>query len=240
MSLLSIFHNTVTSTKVLIGKIFYDVGSTTLSVPNLCIEPVDVTTVGELRLKEVASNGSNYVGFKSPDALSANLIFEMPESDGLAGQIITTDGNKKLTFTNKATVFGTGTEDFTSTGQTEFLCSISLLDKIVVATHNGIMKKIGDDYSIVDNSIVFTYTIPSGHWVSAIVLPNSMNQFDFTSTGQTQFTAAVSLTGKNIIVTHLGITKRLGIDYDYTVSGSVVTFTYTIPDTHWVSIIILG
>lgn len=53
------------------------------------------TGVGEttdLRFSELLTNGSNYVGFKSPDAIVANQIWTLPPTDGGDGDVLTTNG----------------------------------------------------------------------------------------------------------------------------------------------------
>lgn len=47
---------------------------------------------GQIRLYEVNTNGTSYIGFQAPDSLASNLLFELPATDGTAGQAITTDG----------------------------------------------------------------------------------------------------------------------------------------------------
>lgn len=53
---------------------------------------------GVLQLYELTTNGTNWVGFRAPDALAANLEFELPSADGTAGQALTTDGFGTLSF----------------------------------------------------------------------------------------------------------------------------------------------
>jgi len=169
MSLLSIFYNTVTNVKGRIKEIFYDTSSKTLSTPNISVEPIDDTTVGELRFKELASNGSSYIGLKAASSLASSSVFELPSSDGNSGQIITTDGNKKLSFSN---AFKATTYDFDSTGQTSFVTSETLTNKTLIVMHNGISRRLGSnyDYTVSSATVTFTYTIPNGHWVTIIVL----------------------------------------------------------------------
>jgi hypothetical protein len=240
MSLLSVFRNTVTGVKGQIKEIFYDLSSKTLSTPNISIEPIDASTNGELRFKELAANGSDYIGLKAPVNLVSTTVFELPAIDGTPGQILTTNGSKKLSFTDKATAFGSGRDDYTSTGQTDFVYLDGLANKIEVVLHEGIQRRLGYDYTVLNNTVSFNYLIPAGHWVTIFGLPNAMDRMDITSSGQTQFTASADLTGKNVLVTHNGIAKRIGGGYDYTISGSVVTFNFTIPAGDWVSIVLLG
>lgn len=50
----------------------------------------------ELRLLELAANGSQYVGFKSPDSIASNLIWTLPNADGARGQFLQTNGSASL------------------------------------------------------------------------------------------------------------------------------------------------
>jgi hypothetical protein len=49
-------------------------------------------STGELQLLELGANGIQYVGFKAPDAIAANLVWTLPAADGTAGQVLRTDG----------------------------------------------------------------------------------------------------------------------------------------------------
>jgi hypothetical protein len=60
---------------------------------------------GQIRLYEVTTNGTNYIGFQAPDILASNLLFELPATDGTAGQCLTTDGAGILSWATR----GTGT-----------------------------------------------------------------------------------------------------------------------------------
>jgi len=46
-----------------------------------------------LQFLELAVNGVNYVGFKAPDDLPANQLWTLPDADGSSGNILATDGN---------------------------------------------------------------------------------------------------------------------------------------------------
>lgn len=49
---------------------------------------------GELRFTELPANGTNYVGFKAPDAIgnSNTAIWTLPNKDGSSGQVLSTNG----------------------------------------------------------------------------------------------------------------------------------------------------
>ena len=57
---------------------------------------------GELRFKELAANGANYIGFKAPDLLAADKIWTLPSADGTNGQFLKTDGSGNLSWIDQA------------------------------------------------------------------------------------------------------------------------------------------
>ena len=80
------------------------------------------SSAGEIRLAEDTDNGTNYMGFKSPAAVTSSLSFELPDGDGTANQILETDGSGVLswvtpsagamTFLASATASASSTLDF--------------------------------------------------------------------------------------------------------------------------------
>lgn len=63
----------------------------------------------ELRFFELASSGSNYVGFKSPDSIATNRIWTLPTSDGTSNQLLTTNGAGILSWSTPIPTSGTAT-----------------------------------------------------------------------------------------------------------------------------------
>lgn len=57
---------------------------------------------GELRLRELLANGTNYVGLKAPDSITSDLVWTLPSVDGTTGQVLTTNGSGGLTWTTTA------------------------------------------------------------------------------------------------------------------------------------------
>lgn len=53
---------------------------------------------GAVQFAELSANGSNYVGFKAPDAIGANIVWTLPASDGSANHYLKTDGSLGLSF----------------------------------------------------------------------------------------------------------------------------------------------
>ncbi|MFZ8805830.1 MAG: hypothetical protein ACO2PO_23030 [Candidatus Calescibacterium sp.] len=55
-------------------------------------------TTAEIRFLELEENGSNYVGFKAPDNIPNNVIWTLPNTDGLPGQVLSTNGSGVLSW----------------------------------------------------------------------------------------------------------------------------------------------
>ena len=77
--------------------------------------------VGQLRMTELTTIGSNYVGFKAPDSIALDLVFTLPAADGSNGQTLTTNGSGQLGWTTvgggvTAVTAGSGIVSSTSSG----------------------------------------------------------------------------------------------------------------------------
>ena len=53
-----------------------------------------------IRLFEDTDNGTNYIALQSPSALAANVTLTLPDNDGSASQVLTTDGSGVLSWSN--------------------------------------------------------------------------------------------------------------------------------------------
>ena len=69
---------------------------------NLAIDQVIVgnsaTVGGTVKLNEGTNNGTNFIGLKAPNAVTATTTFTLPDGDGTAGQFLKTDGSGNLDF----------------------------------------------------------------------------------------------------------------------------------------------
>lgn len=54
----------------------------------------------ELLFRELNATGENYIGFKAPDAISADVVWTLPSADGTSNQALTTNGSKTLSWTS--------------------------------------------------------------------------------------------------------------------------------------------
>jgi hypothetical protein len=73
---------------------------TTAQQNGLQIKPYSSTagTTGELRFSELTAGGTDYVGFKAPDAIAASKIWTLPAGDGSSGQVLSTNGSGLLSW----------------------------------------------------------------------------------------------------------------------------------------------
>ena len=80
------------------------------------------STGGSLQLFEDSDNGSNYVALKSPNAVTSNTTFTLPDGDGSNGQFLKTDGSGQLSFgtvvSSLSLAADSGSNDSFSTGET--------------------------------------------------------------------------------------------------------------------------
>ena len=56
------------------------------------------TVGGTVKFNEGTNNGSNFIGLKAPNAVTASKTFVLPDGDGTAGQFLKTDGSGNLDF----------------------------------------------------------------------------------------------------------------------------------------------
>ena len=80
------------------------------------------STGGSLQLFEDSDNGTNFVALKSPNAVTSNTTFTLPDGDGSNGQFLKTDGSGQLSFgtvvSSLSLAADSGSNDSFSTGET--------------------------------------------------------------------------------------------------------------------------
>jgi len=54
-----------------------------------------------IRMRELEANGTNNIGIRAPDALSANVMLTLPTTDGNPNELLLTDGAGNLSWYNK-------------------------------------------------------------------------------------------------------------------------------------------
>lgn len=80
------------------------------------------TSGAQIELYEDTDNGTNYTGFKSPDALAGDVIYTLPLADGNSGQQLQTNGTGTLSWQNStATIAGADDTDVSSEASGQLL-----------------------------------------------------------------------------------------------------------------------
>lgn len=83
-------------------------------VPDLVLE-----NQGDLRFREATGNGTNYVAFQAPAAISSNITWTLPATDGSSGQAMITNASGTLSWGSTGGATGGGTDAvFYENGQT--------------------------------------------------------------------------------------------------------------------------
>ena len=122
-------------------------GSSALIVDsNLAIDTLNIgnslTTGGEVRFNEGTNNGTNFIGIKSPNAVTTSQTFTLPDGDGTAGQFLKTDGSGNLdfetVFSNIVLSDGTNTDTY-NTNET-----------LTFAAGSGITTTVSDNQVQID------------------------------------------------------------------------------------------
>ena len=106
----------------------------------------DTTFTGESRFLELVSNGVNYTGFKSPDALAANILYTLPSSDGTSGQLLSTSGAGALSWSNTNTA--TSTQTFSNQGGPSGAVTINVNSGTRVLQLNDYFDSFNSQYSL--------------------------------------------------------------------------------------------
>jgi hypothetical protein len=76
------------------------------------VDVAGTSTAGSnIKLYEDTDNGTNYVSFKAPDTIAANVTWTLPSADGSSNQVLTTNGTGTLSWSTAS-----GSSQWTTTG----------------------------------------------------------------------------------------------------------------------------
>jgi hypothetical protein len=103
---------------------------------------------GEHRFYELTANGTDYVGFRAPDAIGSSRIWTLPAADGASGQVLSTNGSGGLSWATASAGSVTsvsGTAPVTVTGTTTPTISMAA----ATASVNGYLSST--DWSTFNN-----------------------------------------------------------------------------------------
>ena len=123
---------------------------------------VDVTNQGDLRLYEATSNGTNYVAFQAPAAIGTDVTWTLPATDGSANQVLITDGNGVLSWSEGST------NDITD-GDTSVSVN-GTTDVITFQTANTIVNKIDANGNFIPHTdSTHTLGTTTNRWLNLFV-----------------------------------------------------------------------
>jgi hypothetical protein len=185
--------------------------------------------------------------FDSVKGILKRTIYSMPSSDGATGSVLTTDGLGGLSWTSPDLSIISTFFDISGSPQTTFTADQSLVGKIVNVYLNGVMQRVGNagqfDYYISGASVIFNSTVPIDASVRLdLVSIGSSNIYyynaEVTASSQSVFDTAITLEGRLILIYVNGVIQRIGVDYDFTISGTVLTFTSPLPQYAWVHVMV--
>ena len=107
----------------------------------------NASTGGTIKINEGTNNGTNFVGLKAGNNLTASTTFTLPTADGSAGQFIKTDGSGNLAFSTVNQFIDlagdTGTDTYNTAETLTFAGSGGLVQTV---TDNTVtVRKLGSD-----------------------------------------------------------------------------------------------
>jgi hypothetical protein len=184
---------------------------------------------GEVRFRELAATGLNYLGLKAPDELATNTIWTLPPADGPNGFVLSTNGSGALSWitptTGSVTSITTGTG--LNGGPITNIGTISLTDVGTAGTYTKVTTNAQGQ--VTSGTTLAETDIPnlSAAKITSGTIPVSLGG----TGGATATTARTSLgaaaSGANSDITSLsGLTTPLSIAQGGT--GSATAQPYTV------------
>lgn len=73
-------------------------GASAATTGNVQILPTKSTAGGTTALQFMGINSTGYVGFKAPDTITSNVVWQLPAADGTSGQVLQTNGSGVMTW----------------------------------------------------------------------------------------------------------------------------------------------
>ncbi|MEK7571436.1 MAG: helix-turn-helix domain-containing protein [Patescibacteria group bacterium] len=148
------------------------------------------TGVGEttaLLFYELSTNGSSYVGLKSPDSIVTSTTWTLPAADGTNGQCLSTNGSTVLSFADCATTAITSLNGLTGNTQT-------------LATGTS-----GSDFTISSSGTMHTFNIPDAGSSARGLVTTGTQTFAGSKTFSSAITAPTSSNTINGLVISSGV-----------------------------------
>lgn len=192
-------------------------------------------STAELRLRELTANGTNRTGFRAPASLASNVIYTLPTADGTAGQVLSTDGSKTLSWITPSggggSSIGAGTNNvFTGTNTFNNTVTFAGTNNAGVSiNHCSELVSVGSGTA---TAVTSTCQIPADAIVIAVpvrvnVAPGGTTTMVVTATTSgTEFQKGASISSA-VSTTDPG-TKNTPINYNG-VAAQTITLTFDAP-----------
>lgn len=110
---------------------------------NLHLRDTSGATAPQINLYEGFSNGSNYIGIKAPNSLSADTTYTLPTADGTSGQVLSTNGTGTLSWATAGGGITVGTTAVTSgTDGRVFFQAVGVVQQDANFTFDNTLKRL--------------------------------------------------------------------------------------------------
>lgn len=183
---------------------------------------------GEVRFRELAAAGTNYVGLKAPDELATNTIWTLPPADGPSGFVLSTNGSGTLSWITPTT--GSVTSITTGTGLNGGpITNIGTISLANVGTAGTYTKVTTNAQGQVTSGTTLAETdIPnlSAAKITSGTLPVSLGGTGGATANSARTNLGAAASGANSDITSLsGLTTPLSIAQGGTGSATAQPFT---------------
>lgn len=182
--------------------------------------PGTSSATGEIRLAEDTDNGTNYVGFKAPASISADLSWTLPAADGGSGQFLSTNGSGVLSWSSPAgggDVVGPASSTDNAVARFDLTSGKLLQNSAATLSDSGVLQT-----AEVSTDTISEKTAAAGVTVDGVLLKDSAVSTDTIN----EKTAAAGVTIDSVLLKDGGATLTAPIILGAgTVSAPSVTTT---------------
>ena len=185
------------------GPLNGSVGATTPSTA--VVTQVNITAQGDLRLED--TSGGQYVALQAPATVGASYTLTMPDTDGDASQVLTTDGSGVLSWTTRAPL---ASPTFTGTVTLPANTIVNGFNEAITVTASA--PSSTTDFDVISQSIQYYTSNTANNWTLNI-RGNSGTSLD-----------TLMATGQSITITFLATNSATAYyNSAVTIDGSSVT-----------------
>jgi hypothetical protein len=171
------------------------------------------TAGSNLKLYEDTDNGTNYVSFKAPDTIAANVTWTLPSADGTSAQVLSTNGTGTLSWATAGSSqwTTTGSDIYYTTGKVGIGTATPAYNLDVARSGNGVSARFSQ-------GSFFTY-IYSGSAASYF----SADTGALTSYGLTASTLQMSAGngGDQLVVSQTSVKPNVLLDISGASAGQI-------------------